>query len=265
MKHHISLIMIVFFISGCLNCAYQKNVYDVYSTYYDSNPWYILRPVLGIGLEKVDDKVIVTDVLHNALAQGVKKGDMLLKIDDKLIEKRVDILNYILSKKIGDNLTITLYHDGNIKEIPITLERRYFHWLQQALTHLVWSDQTIRIVAVHGEIANINNLMDSEYQAWKDDMWTELSKRIERRFFRTVENELVFSYVSNDSVQAAFNSDTVQEDTFDTQAGRNKLITTFNVTHILQYDFLIDGLRTIKRYSVVEAASGATLDSFEVE
>jgi len=62
------------------------------------------------------------DTAHFGLA-GIKKGDIITKVDGKEISKMIELREYIYSKTPGDMVEITVI-DGEEKTLKVKLGRR---------------------------------------------------------------------------------------------------------------------------------------------
>ena len=96
----------------------------------------VKRPYLGIGGIEVDESTakannltvgIYVKTLENFSAAekaGIKVGDVIIKAEGKDI-KTMDELNEIKnSKKIGDKMTLTIWRDGKVQDVKITLQEQ---------------------------------------------------------------------------------------------------------------------------------------------
>jgi len=97
------------------------------------------RAYLGVGLqdiqsipsfympslpEEVNAGAIVVSVDEQSAAgkAGLKKEDIIVKINDEKVESDKDIRKFLYKKaEIGEDITITLYRDGKQKEVQLTL------------------------------------------------------------------------------------------------------------------------------------------------
>ena len=93
------------------------------------------RPFLGIVYQMVSrdaairnelpEGAYVTRVVEGGAAEkaGIKRGDIITKIDGKRLEEDENTLaSIIANKKVGETITITLYRDGKTLELKTTLE-----------------------------------------------------------------------------------------------------------------------------------------------
>ena len=74
------------------------------------------------------DGVIITDIekLSAGAKAGLLIGDIILEVEDKNIKSHTDILRVIDEgfKKVGDFVTLTIWRDGNVMELPLELADR---------------------------------------------------------------------------------------------------------------------------------------------
>ena len=92
------------------------------------------RAYLGIAYKLITrESAILNDVPQGAYVQqvvsgspaeksGIQQGDIITKIDGQQIAENNDLAGVIEKKKVNDNITITLWRDGDTKEVKVTLE-----------------------------------------------------------------------------------------------------------------------------------------------
>lgn len=80
------------------------------------------RPMLGVTTEKVDNGAEVQEVTRSSAAEkiGLKKGDIITKVDDQKIESPDDLSEAVKEHKAGDKVTVTFLRDK--KEMKSTAE-----------------------------------------------------------------------------------------------------------------------------------------------
>lgn len=80
------------------------------------------RAMLGVTTEQADDGVEIQTITKESAAEkaGLKKGDIIKKIDDKKIESPDDLSETIQDHKPGEKVTITYLRDK--KEQKVTTE-----------------------------------------------------------------------------------------------------------------------------------------------
>lgn len=97
--------------------SYNYNTDNFNSMVFDSN-----RPMLGVTTEKVDKGVEVQEVTKGSAAEkiGLKKGDIITKIDDKKIDSPDDLSAAIRKHKVGEKVAVSYLRDK--KEMKETAE-----------------------------------------------------------------------------------------------------------------------------------------------
>jgi len=101
--------------------AYGGNRYS-YNTDFNSMVFDTDRAMLGVTTEKVDKGVEVQEVTKGSAAEkiGLKKGDIITKIDDKNIDSPDDLSAAIKKHKSGEKVTVGFLRDK--KEMKETAE-----------------------------------------------------------------------------------------------------------------------------------------------
>lgn len=99
----------------------------------------VQRAYLGVNVDDLDsDKakvyeipntegVIVINVLDDSAAQtaGLKKNDIIIKMDEVIIKKYADLSGFLGTKRPGDKISVTFVRAGISKTIPLTLKNRF--------------------------------------------------------------------------------------------------------------------------------------------
>ncbi len=71
--------------------------------------------------------VIIVNVLDDGAAKkaGLKKNDIIVKINNVSINKYADLVGFLGSKRPGDKINISVIRDGVNKTVPLTLKNRF--------------------------------------------------------------------------------------------------------------------------------------------
>jgi len=94
------------------------------------------RAFLGIDISEVDNElveemnlnisqgVLVENLVDGGAAQyaGILPKDVIVKVNNKTINTVPELQEIIGSSKVGDNLEVTVYRNGNLKTIPVRLK-----------------------------------------------------------------------------------------------------------------------------------------------
>lgn len=99
----------------------------------------VQRAYLGVNVDDLNaDKakiyeipntegVIIVNVLDESAAQtaGLKKNDVIIKMDDVAIKKYADLSGFLGTKRPGDKISVTFVRAGVSRTIPLTLKNRF--------------------------------------------------------------------------------------------------------------------------------------------
>lgn len=68
------------------------------------------RPFIGVYLKENKENVAILDILDGspAKASGLKKGDIILKVDNLIVASPNDFVNYIKTKSVGDEVSLEI-------------------------------------------------------------------------------------------------------------------------------------------------------------
>ena len=82
-------------------------------------------PYLNNGV-KFENGIYVESILHNSQAQraGLREGDIITKIDDKIINKMNELREYIYTKKPGDEVNLSILRNRKQLNLKISLVRK---------------------------------------------------------------------------------------------------------------------------------------------
>lgn len=71
--------------------------------------------------------VIILNVLDDGAAKkaGLKKNDIIVKINQVAIKKYADLVGYLGTKRPGDKINVSVIRDGVTKSFPLTLKNRF--------------------------------------------------------------------------------------------------------------------------------------------
>jgi serine protease Do len=92
------------------------------------------RPYLGVSYKMISkDIAVLNDLPEGAYVQtvvsgspadksGVKRGDIIIKIDGQRIDANNQLSSVIGKKKVGDKIKISLYRDSNTMDVEVILD-----------------------------------------------------------------------------------------------------------------------------------------------
>jgi len=81
---------------------------------------------LGVKLQPADEGVAVLEVVPGAAAEkaGLKKGDLILRVDGEAVESVTDMVLKVAGKKPGAEVGLVIKRDGKVARVNATLGRR---------------------------------------------------------------------------------------------------------------------------------------------
>lgn len=86
----------------------------------------VKRPRLGISVRDKDGKVVIAEVLPGSVAErsGIRKGDIVKRLDGKAVKDSIDLIYRIRSKGFGEEGTMVVERKGREVTIRFTMEEK---------------------------------------------------------------------------------------------------------------------------------------------
>jgi cytochrome c biogenesis protein CcmG/thiol:disulfide interchange protein DsbE len=84
------------------------------------------RPWMGVAIEDKPEGVYVKDAISGTPAEraGIRKGDLIKKIDSTDIGSSQQLISYILSKGVGNEVIVYFERDQKPKQLTLQLEAK---------------------------------------------------------------------------------------------------------------------------------------------
>ncbi len=98
----------------------------------------MLRETTAYGSEKnAPDGAYITEVIEGTAAQdaGLLAGDVIIEIDEQKVDNLNDVIEYVQSKKVADEVNVKILREGKKKKIKATLGEKEMEAL------MPWSEQ----------------------------------------------------------------------------------------------------------------------------
>lgn len=82
------------------------------------------RASLGVFIDDIGAGVLVSEVIKDSPAQkaGLKKGDVIIGMDDITINEYADVTDHMSTKKIGDTMELKIERGARTQTISVVLE-----------------------------------------------------------------------------------------------------------------------------------------------
>lgn len=101
---------------------------------------------------KVNNGVYVSDFLPNSAAEsaGIKKGDVIVQIDQNKVKATPELMEIIGRKRPGDKITVTVNRKGQLNDFTVTLRNA------EGKTSIVKKESTDLAQVLGGEFENVS-------------------------------------------------------------------------------------------------------------
>jgi serine protease Do len=95
----------------------------------------VQRPMLGIGIEPIPDEIAKKDKVKGlfvirvqtdtgAAKAGIKVNDIIIKVDGVDMNRPEELVQYVLSKKVGDRIVLEVLREGKELSVSVKLGKR---------------------------------------------------------------------------------------------------------------------------------------------
>ncbi|MFP6873419.1 MAG: PDZ domain-containing protein [Verrucomicrobiales bacterium] len=83
------------------------------------------RPMLGVEMSEEESRVVISGLLPNspAMRSGLKKGDIILEVDNVKSEQMSEVVDYVSSRKPGDKVELLVLRGEDERRFSVELVR----------------------------------------------------------------------------------------------------------------------------------------------
>jgi len=203
----------------------------------------IRRPLLGVSLMKLPDgQIQVYQLIKGkgwpAEKAGIRKGDIIKAIDGHYIKERIDLLDLLEKKELGDRALVTIQRNGTKVDFDVEVGFGDVSPDVYALQRILWEDKKVSLAILTGEIHNLAGLDEpSQLEQWKKAAGSYLLAKAENYNLNVFKLEKNFFLVDRERVEEVLGelkfgiSGVVSEEL------RAKLGEILGATHLLVLEF----------------------------
>jgi membrane-associated protease RseP (regulator of RpoE activity) len=149
MKKHVKLLSITAIcVSLFAGCASTKQIYQrgwIGGQYLEADPsalkkisadlyqksGYIIHVLPEQIKKRQSGAVFVSRVYENTplMRAGIREGDLIVEVNNQKVETLKKFRRIVDESKPGENITVSIYHDGSIMDMPIVIGKETFQKL----------------------------------------------------------------------------------------------------------------------------------------
>lgn len=202
----------------------------------------IRRPFLGVSLMKLPDgQIQVYQLIKGkgwpAEKAGIRKGDIIKAIDGHYIKERIDLLDLMDKKELGDRVLVTIQRNGTKVDFDVEVGFGDVPPDGYALQRILWEDKKVSLAVLTGEIHNLTGLDEPQLEQWKKATRSYLLAESENYYLNAFKLDKNFFLVDRERMEEVLGelkfgiSGVVSEEL------RAKLGEILGATHLLVIEF----------------------------
>lgn len=260
-----------------ISCASIKTINEFKKAQEDStkqaeeNPGsYIKTVYAGVDVimnEAKECEIISTEKGSPADIAGLQSGDIIKKMDGKVITSRYQAFRIYNAKSPEDIITVEIKRDDKLLNKQIRLDYIYMPYDFHVMMEMISREIPIRVAVVAGNMKfDVPSYQSEEIDRNKKMIITEVTNAIERGFIIRYKTQNNFSIVDRQYTETILRELKFQESGLVSKEYRNKLGEMLGATHLLIIDYTFIGDQIDKNYhyltrKFIEVESGKVLSN----
>lgn len=223
-----------------------KKLQEHYRKEAEKNPGsYIKMPYSGINVivnkSKECEVEGVTKGLTADLA-GIQPGDIITKIDGKVIKNRYQAFKIYEGKSSGDSIEVEIKRNGKLLRKHAKLETLDMPYDFYIMMELLSKEMPVRLAVVPGEMNFSHAIYPEEMNQYKEAIITKVINEIEGVFIKRYRKENNVVVVDRQMTKAILNELKFQESGLVSSESRKKIGAMLGASHLLivNYTWIVD-------------------------
>lgn len=215
-----------------------------------------------------DGQVEIVDLVRGgpAYVAGIRRGDIIIALDDYLFTKTYEIRKYIfLVKKPGESVLVTIKRNNKNVDFNVKLGGTYILEEHYFILKCLAKKEKVRLVVIPGEIANVTLQDPLRLEQWREGIKIQLLGEWENSFLKWFGVDENFSLVDRQRVEAILKEQKFSSSEMVSEESRNKLGRILGVTHLLIINFSRFDNADIKTRRLIEIDTGRVISSVKTE
>lgn len=164
----------------------------------------IRRLFLGVSLMKLPDGQIQVDQLtkgKGAEKAGIRKGDIIKAIDGHYIKERIDLLDLMDKKELGDRVLVTIQRNGTKVDFDVEVGFGDVSPDGYVLQRILWEDKKVSLAILTGEFNNLTLNEPVQLEQWKKASRLVLLAKAENYYLNVFKLDKNFFLVDRQRVE----------------------------------------------------------------
>ncbi|MBI5820627.1 MAG: PDZ domain-containing protein [Verrucomicrobia bacterium] len=225
---------------------------------------FVRRRQVGLNTQQRPDgkmEVVVITKGRGAEKAGVQIGDIVVAIGGWPIKKRIDLLDSVRNRKVGEFIPLTLIRNGAQMDLNVELGFTDIEEPIYALYRLLYEEKKVGLAVMGAEINNVLITDRVALEQWAKGVKSNLIAKWESRCLKAMSREKEFSLVDRQSVEQIMKELNFGQSGMVSENFRATIGKTLGATHLLTLEFARFRDTDVEKQRLIEIETGKVLVS----
>lgn len=225
---------------------------------------FVRRRQVGFNTQQRPDgkmEVVVVTKGRGAEKAGVRIGDIVVAIGGWPIKKRIDLLDAVRNRSVGDFVPLTIIRNGEQMDLNVELGFSDMEEPVYALYRLLYDEKKIGLAVMGAEISNVLLTDPVALQQWAKGIKSNLIAKWESRCLKVLSREKEFSLVDRQAVEQILKELNFGQSGMVSEKFRATIGKTLGATHLLTLEFSRFRDADVEKQRLIEIETGKVLVS----
>ncbi|OHE78186.1 MAG: hypothetical protein A2107_04620 [Verrucomicrobia bacterium GWF2_62_7] len=225
---------------------------------------YVRRRQIGFNTQQRPDgkmEVVVVTKGRGADKAGVQLGDIVVAIDGLPIKKRIDLLDAVRGRSVGERVPLTVIRNGTQMELNVELGFSDMEEPIYALYRILYEEKKVGLAVMGAEIINALLTDRVALEQWAKGIKSNLIGKWESRCLKALSREKEFSLVDRQAVEQILKELNFGQSGMVSEKFRATIGKTLGATHLLTLEFSRFRDADVEKQRLIEIETGKVLVS----
>jgi len=225
---------------------------------------YVRRRQIGFNTQQRPDgkmEVVVVTKGRGADKAGAQLGDIVVAVGGLPIKKRIDLLDAVRNKQVGEFVPMTIVRNGTQMDLNVELGFSDMEEPIHALYRLLYEEKKVGLAVMGAEIINALLTDPVVLQQWAKGIKSNLIAKWENRCLKVLSREKEFSLVDRQAVEQILKELNFGQSGMVSEKFRATIGKTLGATHLLTLEFSRFRDADVEKQRLIEIETGKVLVS----
>ncbi|MFA5191753.1 MAG: PDZ domain-containing protein [Verrucomicrobiia bacterium] len=225
---------------------------------------FVRRRQVGLNTQQRPDgkmEVVVITKGRGAEKAGVQIGDIVVAIGGWPIKQRIDLLDSVRNRKVGEFLPLTLIRNGTQMDLNVELGFTDIEEPIYAIYRLLYEGKKVGLAVMGAEIVNTLLTDRVALEQWAKGVKSNLIAKWENRCLKAMSREKEFSLVDRQAVEQVLKELNFGQSGMVSEKFRATIGKTLGATHLLTLEFSRFRDADVEKQRLIEIETGKVLVS----